>query len=470
MATHVTRASLFVGILVLSQGYLADSARLASHGVAEQSCIGCGKYPEAPDYSDGLDDEDDFLASLEQLEEELHDTIKDLDPEKPEAPVTIAGKLGPIQKVWNYLMDAIFRALQGQTCMSLCALCVPKLEELAQQMSKDAVALKSVFIERNKNWQALSVFPVLGPVDSVLGGVFSILHGLPLAILSFFAGGTVVGAGTGVAVSGATSDSIGSMAGNLLGLLAGISTGVVSAGVLFSGVEIVHLLKGFYKGLNIVAKLTDCKRVGFETNVNGQGLEEQPWETDFGSSDYGMKKLRRWTNESSAEDGDFEAMKHCERIREHSFDMRHATECVKHSQICGGPGLLMPAMSEKHCRSISEAPLLERMAVQWGEGAERRKTAFSAWRLVQEVVKSKTKWDGKKEQCRSMLCEFGGLAAAEEKFSPDAVKQMDIPETEKVQYKNIVVFLAACASEYNLELNDVAARDVACKEGEARED
>lgn len=253
-------------------------------------------------------------------------------------------------------------------------------------------------------------------------------------------------------------------------MLAGMSTGILSAGVLFSGIEIVHLLKGFYKGLGIVAKLTDCKRVGFETNINGRELDERPWETSFGRPDYGMKKLRSWTNGSDAEEGDFGAMKHCERLREHNFDMRHATECVEHSQICGGPGLLMPAVSEKHCRQVSEAPLLERMAVQLGEGAERRKTAFSAWRLVQKLVKSKTDWDGKKEQCRSMLCEFGGLAAAKQRFSPEAVRQMDIPETEQVEYKNIVVFLAACASEYKLELDDAAARAAACKEGEAEED
>jgi len=105
---------------------------------------------------------------------------------------------------------------------------------------------------------------------------------------------------------------------------------------------------------------------------------------------------------------------------------RRALDAAVVAHVVAVPAVVAVAPPADGQALPSERPLLEKMAVQWGEGVEKRKTAFSAWRLAQKMVKRKMNWDGKKEQCKLMLCEFGGLAAAKTKFSPEAVAQMVI--------------------------------------------
>jgi len=69
--------------------------------------------------------------------------------------------------------------------------------------------------------------------------------------------------------------------------------------------------------------------------------------------DDGLEKLRSWNAENPGLAGDAHAMRHCERLRDHVFDMRHAMDCVKHSKICGGPGVVLPAYSADTCRKMS---------------------------------------------------------------------------------------------------------------------
>ena len=45
-------------------------------------------------------------------------------------------------------------------------------------------------------------------------------------------------------------------------------------------------------GVGITEALTNCGRVGFKTAEYGKFLEDQPFESHFGDSKYGLKRLR----------------------------------------------------------------------------------------------------------------------------------------------------------------------------------
>jgi len=112
------------------------------------------------------------------------------------------------------------------------------------------------------------------------------------------------------------------------------------------------LLTGLSHGIGMVKKFTKCGRVGFDRNTKGQAMPSQPLHSPAGK-DYGLKKLRSWNAQNTPLPGDADATRHCERLRDQSFDMRHAMDCVKHSKIYSGPGVVLPAYKADTCRKMS---------------------------------------------------------------------------------------------------------------------
>jgi len=102
----------------------------------------------------------------------------------------------------------------------------------------------------------------------------------------------------------------------------------------------------------MVKRFTKCARVGFDRNTKGQAIASQHFHFSVGKDD-GLEKLRSWNAENPGLAGDAHAMRHCERLRDHMFDMRHAMDCVKHSKICGGPGVVLPFYKAGMCKEMS---------------------------------------------------------------------------------------------------------------------
>merc|ERR1719440_2337009 len=84
--------------------------------------------------------------------------------------------------------------------------------------------------------------------------------------------------------------------------------------------------------------------------------------------------------------GDEDAIHHCERVRDHSFDMRHASECLKHSQLCGPKGgFLLPAVGgPQMCKALSDVNYLETKAIELGDDPENG--MFAQWRKMQQQI------------------------------------------------------------------------------------
>jgi len=232
----------------------------------------------------------------------------------------------------------------------------------------------------------------------------------------------------------------------------------------------------------LTAMATDCKRVGFERSTGGKAKDEgsfrdQPFTSIPMNSKYGLKRLRQWMKDNSDWQSDTrraeilptdsKSIEHCERLRDHSFDMRHASECIRHSQLCGpGGGLVLPVASADMCRSISNVSWLEQTAVSLGDDPETG--LFATWRKMQQEIGETTGFDGKKLQCLRTLCEYGGLRAGALKLHPDRVNLMDISDDEKAKLSNTFSFLTACKSDYTgldgeeLTLNKKEEREAIC--------
>jgi len=285
----------------------------------------------------------------------------------------------------------------------------------------------------------------------------------------------VAGVGVGSATAGAVGGgSLGSAAGNLLGAIAGITSGLVSGTALGATTELIGVLLGMIKGVGLVGAVQDCKRVGFERNVNGKEMDEDPpFASKAFNSNYGLKRLRRWSqmeNNSARQQnstlretkpGDEPALGHCERVREHNFDIRHLAECMKHSQLCDGPALLWPATSAQQCKAFSDVSGLESMAVSLGDDPEEG--LFALWRKLQEKIREETGYDGKRAQCVAELCKFGGLRQASFDLNPD--RSTELSEEERLELSNLLKFMGECKTEYGLELNGASERAAECPAG-----
>merc|ERR1740129_1369797 len=138
------------------------------------------------------------------------------------------------------------------------------------------------------------------------------------------------------------------------------------------------------------------------------------------NSQYGLKRMRQWMKDNSdwkhnigQEEilpGDEGAIEHCERVREHSFDIRHAGKCVEHSQLCGPNGALLLPMGKGMCSKISNITFLEEAAILFADYPETG--LFAQWREMQEKIREGTGFDSKKALCVKELCKYGGFQKA----------------------------------------------------------
>lgn len=468
---------IFLLVLVTSAPMAASSrAKSTKHKLAgnetERPCVGCNKYPEAPNYPDDWLTEVGLVQSIQQLQEIEQDEGGALtDEEKEEA----------LKLKFEMAAHAVFNSMQGQVCMDMCAVCMPNMADMT---SEKTAQLQSIHISRSKNWQNTSIMPVLGTVDTALGAVVGTLSGIPVGLASFFVGGGVTGAVAGTATGEFVANKTGSsFAGNILGAIAGIGTGAVSGATYLATSEILGLTAGMWKGAGLTAATTDCKRVGFERFHGGENRDEgpekdQPFTSIPWDSHYGLKRLRQWMKDNEGWEqntalheifpGDDTSIRHCERVREHSFDMRHASECVKHSQICGpSGGFILPVPGKDMCKQVSDINYLEEKAIELGDDPETG--MFAQWRKMQQEISEKTGFDGKKAQCINTLCKYGGYRKASMKLHPDRLVRMNIPAEEKLLLKNTFVFLNSCKTEYTgadgeeLTLNSSEERDSVCK-------
>lgn len=453
-----------------------ESSFGSSLNESSESCLDCFLYKSAPHYEENwlhksgveqtkarLDENDldveDWRTAKDWRSAKDWRTTKDWRTAKDRR--TDVERLEDFKVRWSMTTHSIMETLQGQACMDMCAVCAIQPVE---QEEKGVPSLKTVHIERNKNELDLGLWFGLGPVDSALGIAVNTIIGLPITLASFFVGGSVTGTVVGgLAGSSATASLsgigvLGSAAGNLLGALAGLASGAVSGAVYGSLVEIVAIAIGLYKGVDITASLTHCSRVGFERFASGDSLDigtdrkEQPLRNvAFGP--YGLKRLREMIPEEATSDADAEALSHCERIRGHNFDMRHADECLRHSQLCGPQGgLMVPATSPDTCKWISSFDNLYKDAISFVNLTSQ--SLFSEWTNYEKLVEKLTNKDIKKEMCTSILCELGGL----DKAKLDAVADR-LPKTEGAEsqqkllllvVRNMKKFLEGCEVDYGL--------------------
>jgi len=182
-----------------------------------------------------------------------------------------------------------------------------------------------------------------------------------------------------------------------------------------------------------------------------------PFRNEMWNSEYGLKKLRQ--NSSAENAHDQKALMHCERVRDHTFDLRHLADCVEHSELCNGPALIMPVGSEDQCRAISNSTWLQEVAVTLGDA---QTAIFSQWRNLQDMIMEATGVDGRKLQCISELCSLGGLSQAQASLDEDVEDEAELNEEERLELQNRVAFLQECNAEYGLTLDSPDERQLSC--------
>eukprot|EP00440_Ansanella_granifera_P011023 gb/GFBE01011956.1/.p1 GENE.gb/GFBE01011956.1/~~gb/GFBE01011956.1/.p1 ORF type:complete len:470 (+),score=114.47 gb/GFBE01011956.1/:1-1410(+) len=463
------RAAAFtLGLVLFTQPQASGAVR-----AKEDLCIGCTHYPEAPDYEDDWRTTEGLEAGLKKLAR-----VEEKAKAKGEAGQRQQLQLEALVLGWQLRVHQIFSAMQGHSCMDVCAVCVPSMQDMADS---EGLKLNTVHITRAKNAQDASlVYPFVGAVDATLGTVAGAAAGIPASLLGFFGVGTLAGVGLG----NLTTNSLGGgVFGNILGAVAGTATGAVSGAASLAAIELFATGAGAYKGVGLTGMTADCKRVGFERNSGGSTKDkapysDQPFTSKTLDPHYGLKRLRQWMkdNEDWQQNSarqeihptDEPAIEHCERVREHGFDMRHATECVKHSQLCGPQGgFVLPVPSGSMCKAISNSSWLEEMAVMLDP--QDSSGLFQQWRKMQEEIRESTGFDGKRAQCVRTLCEYGGFRRASRKLHPDKLAYAAISEEEKRRLSNLFVFLSSCKAEYTgldgseLTMNSAADREAICK-------
>mmetsp|Transcript_72002 Transcript_72002/g.114150 ORF Transcript_72002/g.114150 Transcript_72002/m.114150 type:complete len:452 (-) Transcript_72002:51-1406(-) len=409
-----------------------------------------GDYDEAADFSPTWNTLEGMLEENTKMQNKKH--------EEP-TPESVKESL-------EFNVHMIFKALQGQPCMDLCAVCMPTMED----MQSGGLQLHTIELQRSKSArdQIKSLFT--GVVNTTLGAVVGAVAGVLPALGLGIAGGVV----QGKSIGGWATNSTGTTntgPGMILGLLAGISSGVVLGLLDIVLIEALAVLVGGWKGVGITPALTKCGRLGFVSNKDGEVEKEQPFNNVLGDSNYGLKKLRQWMEANkdwrSAQlleeilPYDSNAIDHCEKLRHHDFDMRHATQCIRHSKLCGDQGgFVLPIPSSNMCRQISDFKYLEDAAVKLGD--DPKEGFFAGWRKMQEEIKKQTGQDGEHDQCIRLLCEFNGYKKASLKFHHDKVDAMDIAEKEKQKLKNTMTFLNRCKDEHKLRLDLESEREELC--------
>jgi len=483
---HTGRTS-FAGVLILATITYAKRSEIMAHvhqGHAQEKFLpglsGGKEYPKADDY---YPDDWQNTGSLGRVGEAL----KDLQADANDTGISDEEKAEALMLTWTLAMHGLFNAMQGQGCSSLCAVCLPRPENVDPDGDLE---LKSISIRRAKNLKDGLIAGVTIPVDTILGGAVGSLAALPVAVAGLFAGGIAAGAAAGEAVAASSSNVTGSFAGNILGLVAGVTTGSITGVMLAVAAEVLGVGAGFWKGVGITAANTKCKRVGFSQSSGGKKDTEKRFNSIDWNENYGLKRLRKWMDENAPANAtsgeevataeqaqranqfaqDSNAIGHCERLRDHTFDMRHAGECIRHSQLCGsGGGVIVPSNSNTQCRKYSDLSYLEELAVMFGD--DNKTGMFAQWRAFQEMAKDGWGYDGKKRQCIKTLCKYGGYKKAARKLHPDKVRNMDIDEDEKEVLINVMTFLNQCKAEEAYEvsqgqpltLNDPAEREAFCK-------
>ncbi|CAE7587126.1 DAPK1 [Symbiodinium sp. CCMP2592] len=272
-----------------------------------------------------------------------------------------------IRELWM-LTDQKLADDKTYRCFDFCVVCEPSTEELVHELVHDR-RLKSIAVTRSKGWKDQVKMALVAPLEVAGGLVGGIFDGLLAA--------GVIGIGGGVIAGEAMADKIGP---GFLSLLTGLVSGAVSTAVVLPFATAVLPLLGAVQGIGITKALTNCGRVGFKTAEDGKFLKDQPFETHFGDSNYGLKRLRtamgynkstseqlkrsprsnyfpslpgdlfRWDTSPSQELQNYKAMSHCEYLRRRPFDIRHAMLCMRHSMLCGKRGgMVIPATSDDRC-------------------------------------------------------------------------------------------------------------------------
>eukprot|EP00435_Cladocopium_sp_Y103_P002218 s1565_g1.t1 len=220
--------------------------------------------------------------------------------------------------------------------------------------------------------------------------------------------------------------------------------------------------KGWSDKFNPFSNSTNCSRVGFEVFEGGKRLKDRnDLKTTAFNMMYGLKYLR-WTT-LEADEGYLE---HCEWLRRRPFDIRHAVECVKHSQLCyRGEATAVPYASQNP-KDVSRATSKHGPALTFGESSKPAVEIFA------DALEEKEGKNGKatKKTCIKLLCKYKGFKKASLKLHPDRFLRMELTEEEKEEKTKEFKYLVNCKDSFQgpdgeeLTLNKKEHRDSICAE------
>lgn len=416
----------------------------ASEG--NELCLDCDKFPKAEDYEDDWRKPGSLQRAFESYNKISNSSV-DADPQQ-------------VVEMLQLAAQAIFDLVQGQGCLSACAICSPS----SQSMTAHDFKFKSVFIHRTKGILDKFLWAPALPLDAAAGGVVGLLAPLLPGVIVATGAGLIGGAAAGGFVGNQTSKvpvPFSSLAGLILGLAAGISTGALASVSVVALVELVGLFIGMWKGVGLTSLITDCDRVGFVDSAGGVKAPNQTFATDFLST-YGLEKLRHWNDRAELpNDIDQLATKHCEHLRKHNFDMRHLSQCVTHSQLCGEAGAMMTLpLPQDVCRSLSSPDILEQIAQKAGDDPETG--FFAKWREMQGALGQS------RSKCIELLCKHGGFRKASVNFHPDKMVNSALSEAERNELIDTMKVLSDCKGNFQdddgneLTLSSAASRKAHC--------
>lgn len=337
-------------------------------------------------------------------------------------------------------------------CTSLCAMCLPDPAEF--EMGSD-VKLKSIYIKRRMGWADSAKMPLIAPINATVGAVGGAVDGVIAGLATGIAVGAVAGVGTAQATNQG-AQGIASAPGHILGAIAGTATGAVTSAAVLALAGVFMPIMGLFSGGGITGKYTRCSRVGFEAFVDGRSDAEQSFKNAKMSGVYGLKLLHQAMNynktyfekDATATDNqilaadseeaqtarNYNAIAHCEYLREHNFDVRHVAECMRHSMLCGSHGaLLLPANDKYSCSSKSSVAMLEGAAKDGGED-----DVSMMWKATKE-----------RGACVKLLCEYEGFKAGALATHPDRIKnRKDLSEEEKAKLNADFVQMNDCTDRF----------------------
>lgn len=226
--------------------------------------------------------------------------------------------------------------------------------------------------------------------------------------------------------------------------------------------------KGWGDKFKVLSNSTNCGRVGFEVFQGGKLVSYH--KNVAITTLYGLKSLREITEEEADEydnEEDYENLEHCEWLRRRPFDMRHAVECVKHSQLCEmGEATAVPYGSQ-NAKDVSIAISKHGpTSLTFGEDSTPAVKIFAD--ALEEKEREKLNGKATWETCIKLLCEYKGFKKAGLKLHPDRFLRMELTEKEKEEKTKEFKYLVNCKDSLKgpdgkeLTLNQKEHRDSLC--------